>query len=432
MAARRAVIIGVNDYQERVRDPDSDLKLEGAVNDATELRDKLSASGGFEIADEHFLSKKQATGEAIRRAIRDLLWKDDPTEISLFYFSGHGFHDGYGNGFIAPYDVQPKQPLVCGIRMQELTQLLLSAKNKKAAIAILDCCYSGVAADASAKGGSDAQGLASVEDWLQALLSQGEGEGRVVLASSGKDQKSRERKFQHQYDAREPHEHGAFTFHLLEGIDGKAVDSNGAVTLGQLCTFIDKEMKTDQFHKMKVLCSNLSQAQDIIIAQPRHWTNDKCTLDAAENQIAKGEPQGVLAAAVKVRLVLDKSPRLERACKLQEQINRILEGYSNPAISWLTERWTDLLEYQAISDNLQTFAGKLNASTFAAERKLQGLMIQLCRVSQRRPGSVEPYIATEAFMGSLRAYASAERQSPAKPQTDGEKLPARDLGTQNK
>ena len=72
MAERRAVVIGVNEYK------DSEIpKLTGAVNDATELCEKLKASGDFEIADEHFLINKRATCTAIRKAISDLLWKDD-------------------------------------------------------------------------------------------------------------------------------------------------------------------------------------------------------------------------------------------------------------------------------------------------------------------------------------------------------------------
>src|SRR5258708_7898768 len=140
---KRAVVIGVNEYRD-ARVP----ALTGAVNDAEEFRDRLRELGNFEIADNHFLTNKNANCTAIRKAMSDLLWKIDSSPLSLFYFSGHGFQDEYGNGYIAPYDIDSREPLVCGIRMQELTELLLAAKNKDVALVILDCCYSGVATQA--------------------------------------------------------------------------------------------------------------------------------------------------------------------------------------------------------------------------------------------------------------------------------------------
>jgi uncharacterized caspase-like protein len=429
MADRRAVVIGINEYK------DSSLTLSGAVNDATEMREKLTTFGNFEILDDHFLINKSATAENIRRAVSDLLWRDDACSLSLFYFSGHGLHDGYGNGFIAPYDISKDEPLVCGIRMQELTQLLLAAKNKKAALAILDCCYSGVAADA-AKGGLDPQGSPPLDEWFKALKADGVGEGRVVMASSGKDQKSRERSCTHEYGDRGAHDHGSFTFQLLEGIDGKATDTNGAVTLSQLVDFLNRQMQNDPFHKMSFFGSSLSQAQQIILAQPCQWTSDEQTMNRVDVQLTRPDPLQVLAAAVDVRKVLERSPRLQRACNLEKQIDARLKDYSDPAIQWLSDRMIDLIDFQVVTDNLRRLALSLKAATFAAQkRNLQGLMIGLCRASQKAaPGSDDTYLSDEEFKGMLRAYAASERElsGVAKSPTDGQKLAARDSGTLNK
>ena len=40
----------------------------------------------------------------------------------------------------------------------------------------------------------------------------------------------------------EPHSHGAFTFHLIEGIDGKAPDKSGIITIGSLKKYVEDEM----------------------------------------------------------------------------------------------------------------------------------------------------------------------------------------------
>src|SRR5215213_9080681 len=124
---RRAVIIGVNKYED-----EAISELKGAENDASEIYEKLfdKESGGFEISNEHYLIGNRAISDAMRQAISDLLWKTDKTDLSLLYFSGHGFHDDYGNGYIAPWNIRRDEPLVRGIRMQELTELILAAKLK--------------------------------------------------------------------------------------------------------------------------------------------------------------------------------------------------------------------------------------------------------------------------------------------------------------
>src|SRR5262245_691061 len=126
---RRAVVIGVNKYE------DAGIpELKGAENDATELYERLTDqdSGGFEVAKGHFLTGKDATSDAIRQALSDLFWKTEESDLSVFYFSGHGFQDGYGDGYIAPWNMRRNDPMVRGIRMSFLTDLVLRAKMKNA------------------------------------------------------------------------------------------------------------------------------------------------------------------------------------------------------------------------------------------------------------------------------------------------------------
>ena len=175
---RRAVVIGVNKYQ----DP-TIPELMGAENDASDIYERLgdAQSGGFKIEKEHFLIGNNATCDAIRKSISDLLWKTDSTTLSLLYFSGHGFHDEYGNGYIAPWDIRRDEPLVRGIRMQELTELLQLAKKKQAILLILDCCYSGIATEGK---GDMAVGMESpqLEQWFSPLNSKDSGKGKIVVA----------------------------------------------------------------------------------------------------------------------------------------------------------------------------------------------------------------------------------------------------------
>src|SRR5438045_2369275 len=148
---KHAVIVGINEYKDKTIPA-----LKGAEQDAKEIKHILTQHGDFDVTDDHFLIGERATHEAALGAISDLLWKTEPSEVTLFYFSGHGIADSYGSGYLAPYDMVKQQPLVHGIEMQGLRELALKSKNKEAVVLILDCCYAGVAADAKAKGSIEA------------------------------------------------------------------------------------------------------------------------------------------------------------------------------------------------------------------------------------------------------------------------------------
>src|SRR6266568_5045595 len=236
---RRAVVVGIDEYENSDKIPG----LKGALNDSKEMHERLTTSGKFTIDDKHFLTGEKATSENIRRAISDLLWRTDPCELSLLYFSGHGFQDGYGNGYIAPYDLKYEEPLVRGIRIQELKEYFLASKNKERALLVLDCCHSGIATEGS-------KDLAEVKlPFYQSLSSlqqdaAGRGSGKFILASSGAGEKSREVRLDHfiRTPGEKTHDHGLFTFHLLEGLNGKAADENNRVTLGRLHKHVSEQM----------------------------------------------------------------------------------------------------------------------------------------------------------------------------------------------
>lgn len=69
----RALCIGINDY------PGTDSDLAGCVNDASDWAAALRKRG-FQVA---MLRDRQATGAAIRKAIRDLLAHCRPGDLAL-------------------------------------------------------------------------------------------------------------------------------------------------------------------------------------------------------------------------------------------------------------------------------------------------------------------------------------------------------------
>ena len=245
MAGKRAaVVVGINKYN----DPRVRPELKGAENDAREVFARLQRFGDFQVdKTRDLLLGDKAKCEDIRRAISELFWKKDPCDIALFYFSGHGFLDDYGNGYIAPWDHSYDDPFVCGIRMQELRQYFLANNNKTEALLILDCCHSGVTAEPKKGASTDLSGR--FYDSLTSNQPLVMGSGKFILASSGADEKSREISACHgikildkkqdelEFDDLDKHDHGVMTYYLLEGMNGGAADGD-AVKIGRLYDYV--------------------------------------------------------------------------------------------------------------------------------------------------------------------------------------------------
>ena len=139
---RLAIVVGVNEYADQ-KIP----KLPGAENDAREMFERLHDPniGNFKMYGDRCLVGRDATCHEIRRALSEVFYKTQSYDLVLFYFSGHGFIDVYKEGYIAPYDVSLDEPLLCGIRMNELKDIISVTKFKTNVVMILDCCNSGVA-----------------------------------------------------------------------------------------------------------------------------------------------------------------------------------------------------------------------------------------------------------------------------------------------
>ena len=126
--------------------------------------------------------------------------------------------------------------------MNELKDIISVTKFKTNVVMILDCCNSGVAT----------QGDKAVYTLTNFRRSIGEytkrtrllGTGRIVFASSRASQSSKELT-----DCMHGHPHGKFTYHLLEGIDGKAADEKtGIINFDKLQKYI--------FNGLKAISSN--------------------------------------------------------------------------------------------------------------------------------------------------------------------------------
>jgi hypothetical protein len=367
MAERRAVVVGINKYE----DPAVRPELKGAENDAREVFARLQKFGGFDIdKKKHLLLGNAATCVNIRRAISDLFWKKDPCDIAVFYFSGHGFLDDYGNGYLAPWNHEYKDPLVNGIRMQELREYFLANNNKTEALLILDCCHSGVTAETK-KGKADLNGrfYDSLTNNHVSVI----GNGKFILASSGADEKSRELNAAHairildkkldelECDDLEKHDHGVMTYHLLEGMNGGAAEGD-KVKIGRLYDYVRDKVhayRDDSRNDFKIydcVCSTFEEgpasqtmlvnascksAIDELLEQTKESVNKVWKVPARDGTASKGFPEeavypfDLLEAIVSIDKALRLSPGSTEAQRLCAVINAKLTEYQDYLNAWL-------------------------------------------------------------------------------------------------
>lgn len=368
---RHAIIVGIDDYPHIP-------KLTGAVNDATDMSELLKNFGGFEV--DHFLTDEKAKCGAIRKAISDLFWQLNQCDIALFYFSGHGFVDTRGNGYIAPYDMWKDEPLVYGINMGELKQILLDSKNKSCVIMIFDCCYSGIITKGDK---SIPNAKSSFDPYFEDLKS---GEGKIILASSGGDQTSKETSDCNHVKGGSPHPHGTFTFHLVEGLYGNASDQTGIITLGQLLKYVEKNMI---YQKPKFFGAYASMS-DIEIAKAADKYNEyiEGRIKAAEDFYSNmDDPTCLILAGVKIYEVQKLNPTNSRVPELKKTIIDSLSTYKDPVNKWLVENQLNIYtSTRYIYPELLRLAGYLSSEKIENIMTLvgidQAMLANLCKVTK--------------------------------------------------
>jgi hypothetical protein len=375
---RRAVIIGVNNYGDERITP-----LLGAVNDATDLRKRLTEFGKFEVEPKHFLLDADASYQKIRLAISDLLWRDDESELSLLYFSGHGFQDGYQNGFIAPYDMNPAEPLVFGIRMEELKNLVVGAPNKANVLLILDCCYGGIATSNSIE--KSLVTKQSVDKSFSALASDAQkcGNGRFILTSCGQNQKSREKKDCVHWinDGKEAHEHGLFTFHLLEALDGKNA-SQDAITLRWLREYLTSVQAPGL--NVAFFGTEVGPAEDVIIAESSGRSTIEKVLQRINERLSEDSTDNTFVAIEDLAQIAVGASRLEEFHKTKTTLNQRLKVYEGPVNLWVAANRVRIVKRGVPSqlvDKLASWAAHFNFDDLSKHDQVTiGLLLTFCKV----------------------------------------------------
>jgi uncharacterized caspase-like protein len=203
---RKALIVGIDHY-------DQIQPLSGAVNDAYSVKAALErhADGTLNFAQPRLMTAAGPGTAVSRTELREAveeLFKGD-AEISLLYFSGHGYIDGAG-GYLCASDCASGHD---GLSLSEVLAFANSspAKNK---VIILDSCHSGVA------------GTNQVAAQVAEIK-----EGVTILTASTAEQY-----------AMESGGSGVFTSLLVDALNGAAANLVGDVTPGSVYAHIDQSL----------------------------------------------------------------------------------------------------------------------------------------------------------------------------------------------
>lgn len=204
---RKALVVGIDHY-EHIK------ALHGAVNDARSVHDVLerNADGSINFSTPRLLTAADkgtaTTRSQLKAAVLDLF--ADDSEIALLYFSGHGYLEDTGGGFLCASDCQS------GDDGLPLAEVMTAAHHSKARnkVIILDSCHSGVTGSSPRE-----RDVAQVSD------------GMTILTASTADQY-----------AMETGGAGVFTTLLVDALNGAAANLLGEVTPGSVYAHIDQSL----------------------------------------------------------------------------------------------------------------------------------------------------------------------------------------------
>ena len=214
---RYALLIGISKYA------NASLSLNFAAADAKSLQAVLldPEIGAYKPENVRLLVDDQATRKNVVSALSTWLGnRVKPEDSVIIFYSGHGALGGGNEAYWVTYDADVDDLGSSAISNKEISTLIgnLSAKRK---ITFIDSCYS----EATAK---KYRAVVPTN-----LFDQFKGKGVVTITASSGQEKSVE-----------VGGHGAFTYHLLDALRGKAdTNNNGVVELDEVWNYLNEKVQ---------------------------------------------------------------------------------------------------------------------------------------------------------------------------------------------
>jgi uncharacterized caspase-like protein len=243
VGTRWAVIVGISDYV------DDRLELQYAHADAEAMRDFLLTPAGGAYSEERIklLMDRDASRDAVTRAIRSFLGQTAEDDLALLFFACHGTADASGFGkplYLLTADTDYDDIAGTALPMVEIDWGLRNYVRAKRVVILADTCHSaGIRSGARGDGDLSAGALNTYLDRL------GDSKPGVAYLTSAREE---QRSFE---DAKWGGGHGAFTHFLLEGLSGAADGYGGrprdnVVTLAELAGYVqDRVFKATEMRQ---------------------------------------------------------------------------------------------------------------------------------------------------------------------------------------
>lgn len=211
----KALLIGVNKYKDKTF-----RTLNNVANDIFGIG-RILGNSSVDYGQRNLLGA-EATKDNIIESLQTF-FECQSEDTLLLYWAGHGSADG--NGYFIAYDTENDNKLNTAIEMSYVKGLIENT-DAKAVVVMFDCCYSGTVAR------DDSDFRSTMESSLHVT-----GKGKVIMAACDDYQKAYEL---------DSENHGRFTYHVLQGLEGKSADTEGNVNVFNLYTYISNEMSKYQ------------------------------------------------------------------------------------------------------------------------------------------------------------------------------------------
>jgi hypothetical protein len=232
-----AAVIGISEYQSpgiaqlRYADRDAEAFYEYLIT-------PLSSGGrGVSQANVRKLINKEATRVNIEESIKDFMKNAIEEDVVIIYFAGHGIPDPVRPDipYLLAYDSDLTRPGATAVRMQEIQDAIRYYIKAKKVVVFADACHSaGVGGNIAMRGQASSE---VVNKFLEDIAKAGS--SVLTLSASEANEFSQESP---QWGGG----HGVFTYHLLEGLKGKAnVDADPIVRLGELVDYVSQNVRRD-------------------------------------------------------------------------------------------------------------------------------------------------------------------------------------------
>ena len=201
---KKALLIGINDYPEG-------NELYGCVEDINLVKAAIELNGDNTPNFAVKMMQNAKTSNEVMDAIHKLF--EGNGDISLLYFSGHGYVNNTGAEIVMPKDIEDSTQYYKGIQMSTIMEIVNNSQVRNKII-ILDCCHSGN------------MGKYALKDSGSILNT-----GVSILAACREDEVALERGG-----------HGIFTELLCSALNGGAADYCGNITIGGVYAYIDRSL----------------------------------------------------------------------------------------------------------------------------------------------------------------------------------------------